>query len=789
MNGPAVRRVSWTARALFVAVLALSLYLRLENLGAFMTIDEWSWRQRSIAFRSALREHKLASTYQSEHPGVVNMWIGSAADILEWKVGPVGSAPYTGGRGIPGLTLWARRIIAAATWCGILVMYWLLRRLWGERIAMAGATLVALDPFYLAYSRFHHLDALMTTFATISILALLIFGKERKWLFLALSAVAAGLGIANKISGIVLVPWAGIALLIMARESANARSWLARFWQRTRPALPWGLLALATIFAIWPALWVNPVGTLHQMMLADAEQAMNPHAFWNFFWHQIRPDPGPGLYPVVWAFRTTPWVMLGVAALAALRPKGGRRDMAIWSMAAWALLFALAMTASPKKFDRYLLPIFPVVDVLAALGLARLWRRLREWRPEWRWWRESWLMAGGLVVAATTGALILPTMPYVTSYYNPVVGGAKVAPGILLMGWGEGLDQVGRYLDSRPNSDDLVVAAQGNNELEPYTHSTVVYIDDLPVLEPDYYVLFISNVQRQFVFDIFAYFYTQQTPEFVARSNGIEYAWVYPNTYYQTELQSLMDQIATQADAEPAVVFNVDAAFRRHYTGPVATHVISGSARRDYVQTELTQAAAGHEGLWLIHVPDIYPEIYETLSAELAAAGEATAHLTAGDLSANYYALPQGHTWVAATPQVQTDYRLGDAMRLLGFDPPVGELAPGVTASFRLYWRAEQPLDDDWKVFIHVLGPDGTIYAQADAEPQGFSRPTHTWEVGRVIPDDYEVEIPADAPEGVYSVVVGMYNGDTMERITVISGADVAPIGDQITLWPVTGGR
>ncbi len=163
MNGSAVRRVSWTARALFVAVLALSLYLRLDNLGAFMTIDEWSWRQRSIAFRSALQEHKLASTYQSEHPGVVDMWIGSAADILEWDVGPVGSGPDDTGQGIPGLTLWARRIIAVATWCGILAMYGLLRRLWGERIATAGAALVALDPFYLAHSRFHHLDALLTT--------------------------------------------------------------------------------------------------------------------------------------------------------------------------------------------------------------------------------------------------------------------------------------------------------------------------------------------------------------------------------------------------------------------------------------------------------------------------------------------------------------------------------------------------------------------------------------------------------------------------------------------------
>jgi hypothetical protein len=81
----------------------MSLFLRLNDLGAFMTIDEWSWRQRSIAFRSALREHKLASTYQSEHPGVVDMWIGSGAEILASQLGPVDTGGYEGGQGTPGL--------------------------------------------------------------------------------------------------------------------------------------------------------------------------------------------------------------------------------------------------------------------------------------------------------------------------------------------------------------------------------------------------------------------------------------------------------------------------------------------------------------------------------------------------------------------------------------------------------------------------------------------------------------------------------------------------------------
>ena len=775
------RQTSWLARGLFVLVLAISLYLRLNDLGAFMTIDEWSWRQRSIAFRSALLEEKLASTYQSEHPGVVDMWIGSAAEILEWHLGPIGSSQDDGGQGIPGLTLWARRMIATITWLGILGMYLLMRRLWGERAAMAGAVLVALDPFYLAHSRFHHLDGLVTTFAMISILAMLNYAKGKRIGFLALSAVAAALGMVTKISGLVVVPWAVAALYVLGDGGAEG-SWLLRAWRKVRPAVPWGLVILAAVFAVWPALWVNPIGTLQKMAAGGAEQVLNPHVFWNYFWHQIRPDPGPGFYPVAWAFRTTPWVMLGILALVVIRRKGQRADAQLWTLAIWAVGFAVAMTLSPKKFDRYLLPIFPAVDILAAFGLLRLWERLREWRPLMGLRRVPVPAIGGAIIAATTCALIWPAMPYGTAYFNPLVGGTEKAPEILLIGWGECLDQVGAYLDSLPNAEDMVVAAQGNNELSPYTRSKVVYVDQLPIVEPDYYVLFISNVQRQFVFDIYSYFYGREEPAFVAGANGLEYAWVYPNTMYHDELETLMDEIMAGEDAEPTIVFNADASFARQYEGEAEMAVISASARRDYVQTELQAATEGKKGVWLVHFPDIYPEIYDSLAAELGGVGEPGARVTAGDLEATYYALPEGVRFVAAEPQVATDYVLGDTFHLTGYDLSVEELGPGVQADLRLYWEAEQEADRNWKVFLHVLGPDGTIYAQADAEPQGFSRPTQTWRAGEVVPDDYQFEIAADAPEGVYTVIIGMYDGETMERLPVTIGVGGKASGDQITL-------
>jgi hypothetical protein len=100
----------------------------------------------------------------------------------------------------------------------------------------------------------------------------------------------------------------------------------------------------------------------------------------------------------------------------------------------------------------------------------------------------------------------------------------------------------------------------------------------------------------------------------------------------------------------------------------------------------------------------------------------------------------------------------------------------------RLYWQAERMPERNWKVFVHVIGPDGAIYAQADAEPQGFSRPAQSWQVGEVVPDDYRLEIDGTAPAGAYSIVVGMYDAETMERLPVVRGADGA-VTDRVTLF------
>ena len=90
------RRPHWAERALFIALLAASLLLRVSALDVFLTTDEPNWRDRSIAFHDGLVSGDLTATVQSEHPGVTAMWLGAAAVELDERLGPIELLPAGG---------------------------------------------------------------------------------------------------------------------------------------------------------------------------------------------------------------------------------------------------------------------------------------------------------------------------------------------------------------------------------------------------------------------------------------------------------------------------------------------------------------------------------------------------------------------------------------------------------------------------------------------------------------------------------------------------------------------
>jgi hypothetical protein len=103
--------------------------------------------------------------------------------------------------------------------------------------------------------------------------------------------------------------------------------------------------------------------------------------------------------------------------------------------------------------------------------------------------------------------------------------------------------------------------------------------------------------------------------------------------------------------------------------------------------------------------------------------------------------------------------------KLLGYELDASEARPGGRLRLTLFWQATGEPEISYTVFTHLLGPDGKMWGQKDNPPAKGSRPTTTWVKGEYIADEYTIPVHPEAPEGTYTLYVGFYNPQTMERL------------------------
>jgi hypothetical protein len=113
-------------------------------------------------------------------------------------------------------------------------------------------------------------------------------------------------------------------------------------------------------------------------------------------------------------------------------------------------------------------------------------------------------------------------------------------------------------------------------------------------------------------------------------------------------------------------------------------------------------------------------------------------------------------------PSVATDYRLGDGIALVGYDLEEED----EDARLILHWASLAPVEHDYTVFVHLVGPDGTL-AQADGPPVGGNYPTSLWAYGEIIFDERLIST-RDLPAGTYDLRVGMYLLETGARLPAL---------------------
>lgn len=492
---------------------ALVFIPRLLNLDVFLTPDEPLFLEHARQFAHGMATGNFNQTLGIGYPGVTIAL--AAAPVVNLPSTELGA--YVAGRLAVGLLTGLLTLLL----CG------LGQKLLGRWPAFIGVALLALDPYMLGYSRLLHNEATLALTMTLAGVSWLLWlrAEQRRWL--ALAGLFTGLALLTKSTALLLGPLLATATLGWAIAVGRWR--VGRWWGRVLLGGGAALLAAAAVFvALWPAMWVDPVGavslTLGKLLRDQEAGTGNLGMFWL---GRFVDDPGPLFYPVAFLLKATPWLLIGLllaVGLALFRPIN-RETVGLWAL---ALVYLLLMTIASKKSVRYMLPAWPALYLLAGWGWAQLGQLAnRRWAAFVTRHSSFAIRYSPFATLIVVAAFALAYHPYYFSYYNPAVGGWRWAPNTLLVGWGEGLDLAAGYLNQKPAA---TVAAWYDFLFPLYYHGqTRPVTPPENLLTADHAVVYISQVQRNIPNpNIIDYFRNRRQPEYTARLNGIDYAWVYP---------------------------------------------------------------------------------------------------------------------------------------------------------------------------------------------------------------------------------------------------------------------
>jgi hypothetical protein len=83
---------------------------------------------------------------------------------------------------------------------------------------------------------------------------------------------------------------------------------------------------------------------------------------------------------------------------------------------------------------------------------------------------------------------------------------------------------------------------------------------------------------------------------------------------------------------------------------------------------------------------------------------------------------------------------------------------PGEAVDVHVNWQRIGETSTDWTVFIHLIGDEGNLAAQADHQPLGGDYPTSLWRRPCPIEDIHTLYLPDDLAGGDYTILLGMYD-------------------------------
>lgn len=508
------RRPSGTGRAKnvlrrhwgVVVICLLGLALRLIAPGPTTeTIDEDLWLHRSQTFGTAIVHGDFARATPlgvevargpiPTMPGVTTMWAGTTGRLLAKSTAKLGlSAPVTQPSWLsPQVLRASRAMISLMVMAALAVIVLAATRLFGRATAWLAGAVLATEPWLVGHGALLHTDALVTYFGAASVLSAAVGFGLTAWRatdnggdtapvsgrWAVLSAVCGALAVLTKANALGIV---GPGLAVVAvwalgqrwRQRGSATSLTAHDLRAVLTVIAcWLGVAVLVCLVIWPALWIDP---RHQLtgVWNTVSQAELPRP--KFFHGEVTTTPGSAFYPVTLAFRLTPWALL-LATVGALGwvlamistiakwASNNRRWTAQTGLAptwlVWTLVpYIVVMATSPNKYDRYFMPVVPMLVIAGSIPVAHVARELQRYLSSRVSLRRSLRFAAISVVIIVLSSGSVALAPYALNYANPMFGGQRAAERWIPLGWGESAAALGAEINRREagSCDQITVA-------------------------------------------------------------------------------------------------------------------------------------------------------------------------------------------------------------------------------------------------------------------------------------------------------------------------------------------
>lgn len=455
MNKSILQKIKrWFSRNKTQIIICLIIFIiaflpRVLNLtGHSLFVDELKWHKRARILGTALKNFDLVLLKKGWWDFKETIAIGLPATVLM-------TASRFILKNITSPEFSFRFPIAVIGSLTAAAFYLILNRLKKPRIGIIGALFLALEPVFIAISRWAHQDAMLTFLFLLTIGLFYIGETEQKFKFKVASAFFFALAFLTKLNAlaipVILVAWK-VHRHIRISKGMERFNFIKAF-QLKELILPF--VSLLAIVVMWPALWGNPF-VIGLSYFKNQAATLSSYGHSNLFLGQPTNRPPFYYYPVILFIRLSPMALvalaLGLGSIFYADKKKNFSDL-WWLNLFWLVLYIAIVTLSPKKIEvRYIAAIWPAVAYFVASGLYYGFKMIPLLG------RKGFATTVAvLLIVVFQVPVILAYNPSYYLYYNSFVGGPSGArrSKITLVGPGESTKYLADYITKNFSGKNL----------------------------------------------------------------------------------------------------------------------------------------------------------------------------------------------------------------------------------------------------------------------------------------------------------------------------------------------